>query len=453
MYLKPGQAFERHRASAKVAVIGSGISGLSAAWLLSKSARVTLYEADSRAGGHSNTVDVTLDEKTVPVDTGFIVYNERNYPNLTAFFKHLGVRTEASDMSFSASLNNGAFEYGGTNIATMLAQKSNILRFSFWRMVYDIFRFYRQAPAMLAEERTASLTLGDYLDMNGYSRRFVEDHILPMGAAIWSTTAAKMRDYPLLGFIRFFESHGLLSLSNRPDWRTVSGGSRQYVEQVISELSGPLHLNSAVRRVRRTANGVRVELEGGESEDFDDVVIATHGNQALRILADPDAEERKLLSAFRYTDNEAFLHSDTNLMPARRKVWSSWNYIERRQADHPELCVTYWMNRLQNIDERHPLFVTLNPARTIREDKIHARFHYTHPLFDTAAIEAQRQLWHIQGRGHVWYCGAHFGSGFHEDGLQSGLAVAEQITGLKRPWSVENENGRIFVHRQKMAAE
>ncbi|AJY48226.1 NADH-ubiquinone oxidoreductase subunit 6 [Martelella endophytica] len=437
-----------------MAVIGSGISGLSAAWLLSKTARVTLFEADSRPGGHSNTAVATFADRSVPVDTGFIVFNERNYPNLTAFLDYLGVKTQPSEMSFSASLDDGAFEYGGTNIATMLAQKSNILRFSFWRMVYDIFRFYREAPLVANHSAADALTLGDYLDARGYSRRFVEDHILPMGAAIWSTTADKMRAYPLLAFTRFFESHGLLTLADRPEWRTVTGGSREYVKRALLDLSGPLRLSTPVKAVDRREDGVWLTLENGERQRFDDVVIATHADQALSMLAHADDEERNLLSSFRYSYNDAILHSDASLMPKRRKVWSSWNYLEDRSSGQPQLCVTYWMNRLQSIDERYPLFVTLNPARAIDPGKIHDCFCYTHPLFDRQAIEAQRALWHIQGRGNVWYCGAHFGSGFHEDGLQSGLAVAEAIAGVRRPWQVENESGRIFIPATKrLAAE
>ena len=449
---KPSEnAYRKIRADRKVAVIGSGISGLSAAWLLSRTCHVTLFEADGRAGGHSNTADVTIGGETIPVDTGFIVYNERNYPNLTALFSYLGVETQESEMSFSASLDNGAFEYGGSNIATLLAQKSNMLRFSFWRMLFDIFRFYRHAPALAKSEHADSLTLGDYLDARGYSRRFVEDHILPMGAAIWSTTPEQMRGYPLAAFTRFFESHGLLTLVDRPQWRTVTGGSRSYVTRMLEQISGPVRLNTPVDRILRDADGVRLMIDGAE-EHFDSVVVATHGDQALKLLGDAGTQEQEILSAFRYTINEAYLHSDERMMPAHRKVWSSWNYLERRAGGNTSLCVTYWMNRLQAIDERFPMFVTLNPAE--EPQNVHARYTYAHPLFDRAAIEAQRNLWRIQGEGNVWYAGAHFGSGFHEDGLQSGLAAAEAISGIRRPWQVENESGRIFLApAEPLAAE
>lgn len=436
----------------RVAVVGSGISGLAAAWLLSRKADVTLFEADRRLGGHAHTVDVSTADGRIPVDTGFIVYNERNYPNLVALFAHLGVPTQQSDMSFSASLDAGQFEYSGTSLTTMFGQRSNIVRLRFWRMLGDILRFYREAPACLATSGADGITLGDFLDMQGYSKSFVEDHILPMGAAIWSTTAREMRAYPLRAFIRFFESHGLLSLSDRPTWRTVKGGSREYVNRIVADFEGSVRLNTPVVSLRRTGKGVVLTTADGRQETFDNVVLATHADRALSILADADGQERSLLGAFRYTSNEAVLHSDPSLMPKRRPVWASWNYIAGTSQDS-QLCVTYWMNRLQNIDRRHPLFLTLNPSRPISPDLVHGTFEYTHPLFDAAALAAQRRLWNIQGRGGVWFCGAHFGSGFHEDGLQSGLAVAEDIAGIRRPWTVAAQSARIFVPQPLVAAE
>ena len=436
-----------------VAVIGSGISGLSAAWLIAQHCRVTLFESEGRPGGHSNTVDVHVDGGRVPVDTGFIVYNEWNYPNLVRLFETLGVKTEASDMSFSASLNEGAFEYSGTSFMSMIGQKTNLVRFRFWQMVGDILRFYREAPAAAKRLGAGEMTLGEFLDTEGYSKSFVDNHILPMGAAIWSTTAKEMRSYPLVAFIRFFESHGLLSILNRPVWRTVSGGSRQYVNRILTSFDGEVRLNAPVRSVRRSADGVLVD-SGQGPELFDDVVIATHADQALAMRADASEEERDLLGAFKYTHNTAVLHSDVGLMPKRKRVWSSWNYIGNRNgASDDQLCVTYWMNKLQNLPVKTPIFVTLNPCRAVREELVHASFDYTHPLFDTAALCAQKRLWSIQGEGGVWYCGAHFGSGFHEDGLQSGLAVAEALTGAKRPWRVAGESARIHLPETLAAAE
>ncbi|MFT4090677.1 MAG: FAD-dependent oxidoreductase [Asticcacaulis sp.] len=435
----------------RVAVIGSGISGLSAAWLLSRTAEVTLFEADSRVGGHANTVDITIDGENIAVDTGFIVYNEGNYPNLVALFKALDVPTIDSDMSFAASLDGGAFEYAGHSLSGLLGQKRNAFNFRFWQMLGDLVRFYKDAPAVLNSERdsTQKMTLGEYLDARGYSRSFIDNHILPMGAAIWSTTAAQMRSYPLVAFIRFFESHGLLKLLDKPMWRTVNGGSREYVRRLIADFTshgGQVRLNTPVQAITRTSAGVSVRYDHDGFERFDDVVIATHADQALRILTNPTEEDSALLGAFKYTPNRAVLHSDPDLMPRRRAVWASWNYMGAlRSQDDRNLSVSYWMNRLQPLNTRTNLFVTLNPHQPVNEPLVYAQFDYTHPLFDDEALQAQKNLWRIQGNGGVWFCGAHCGSGFHEDGLQSGLAIAERIGGMKRPWTVANESARIYL--------
>lgn len=438
----------------KIAVIGSGISGLSCAWLLSRSAEVVLYETEGRPGGHSNTVMAPGRGKDTPVDTGFIVYNDRNYPNLVKLFDHLDVPTLASDMSFAASLGDGAFEYSGSGLSGLLGQKTNLLRPRFWRMVKDILRFYREAPALLDRPELDGVSLGDYLASAGYAGSFVEDHLLPMGAAIWSTTASEMRLYPLHAFIRFFVNHGLLTLTDRPRWRTVKGGSREYVARILADFRGTVRLSTAVAHVRRLPVGVEVIDIHGHAETFDDVVLATHANQSLDLLQDADARERTLLEAFQYTPNVAVLHADEALMPKRKSVWSSWNYVASRKDEAGEmLCVTYWMNKLQSLDPSTPLFVTLNPCRPVDPAKVIQTFHYEHPLFDAAAIRAQRKIWQLQGHRNTWYCGAYFGSGFHEDGLQSGLAVAEALGGVRRPWSVDNESGRIVITRQLEAAE
>ncbi|WHA42561.1 NAD(P)/FAD-dependent oxidoreductase [Agrobacterium larrymoorei] len=438
---------EQGRARRKVAVIGSGISGLSAAWLLDKSADVTLFEADSRLGGHANTVTVERPgKKPIAVDTGFIVYNEKNYPNLVALFAHLGVPTLETEMSFAASLHGGKLEYSGSGLGGLLGQKTNLLRPRFWKMVRDIMRFYKIAPDLLNDPALQGVSLGDYLDRNNYSNGFVDDHLLPMGAAIWSMTAKDMRDYPLQAFIRFFVNHGLVQLSGRPQWRTVKGGSREYVSRIMAEFRGTVVLDSRISGIKRTNEGVKILDRAGHLSMFDDVVIATHADQALSLLADADESEQSLLGAFQYTRNAAVLHSDARLMPDRRAVWSSWNYLSEPGAKGTEqLCVTYWMNKLQHLDEATPLFVTLNPSRPIDRAKIIQTFDYAHPLFNADAMEAQKTLWSLQGRRNTWFCGAHFGSGFHEDGIQSGLAVAEALGGVKRPWNVENESGRIFL--------
>ncbi|WP_137134923.1 FAD-dependent oxidoreductase [Rhizobium sp. FKY42] len=438
----------------RIAVIGSGISGLSAAWLASRSNRVVLYEADHRPGGHSNTAIVPTAYGDIPVDTGFIVYNDKNYPNLVALFQHLNVPTIDSDMSFAASIDDGRFEYSGTGLKGLLGQRLNIARPRFWRMLADVLRFYREAEGLLKRPELEGLTLGEYLDRENYSKAFIEDHLLPMGAAIWSMTTIDMRAYPLHAFVRFFVHHGLILLKGRPRWRTVLGGSREYVSRLIADFAGEIRLSTPVARIERMANGVIVTDRSGHADRFDDVIIATHANDALSMLGDADNLEREILGSFRYTDNVAVLHSDENLMPKRKSVWSSWNYIAGRQAaDGAPLCVTYWMNLLQNLDRRQDLFVTLNACREIREDKIVATYNYTHPLFDLSAMAAQKRIWDLQSRRNTFFCGAHFGSGFHEDGLQAGLAAAEAATGSRRPWQVADESGRIFSTPLLAAAE
>jgi predicted NAD/FAD-binding protein len=437
-----------HPRRQKIAVVGSGISGLSAAWLLSSRHDVTLFEADDRAGGHSHTVIAPTPEGPTPVDMGFIVYNERNYPNLTALFAHLGVPTKASNMGFAVSLEGGGVEYGGDNLLTLFTQVRNLVRPRFWSMLHDLLRFYREAPAHACALDAEATTLGEYLAAQGYGRPFQDDHILPQAAAIWSASAGDIRNYPAAAFIRFCENHGLLRITARPIWRTVDGGSRAYVRRLTDALGLGVRLNAAVTRIARTTDGVLVHDRAGEAERFDSVVIATHADQGLALLADPTPRERQLLGAFGYTSNRAVLHSDPRLMPRRRGVWSAWNYIGQAagaSGADPALCVTYWMNRLQDLPRATPLFVTLNPAVEPDPAKVIRTEIYHHPRFDAAAMRAQGQLWSLQGEGGVWWCGAYFGSGFHEDGLQSGLAVAERLGGVRRPWRVEGESSRIHL--------
>jgi predicted NAD/FAD-binding protein len=387
-------------------------------------------------------VNVQTAKGEIAVDTGFIVYNELTYPNLTALFRHLEVTTDLSDMSFAVSLADGDLEYSGS-WAGLLAARRNLLRPRFWSMLRDVHRFYREAPRDLAQLEEIHTTLGDYLEAGAYGAAFRHDHLLPMAAAIWSAPAQQILDYPAAAFIRFHESHGLLKLRNRPPWRTVRGGSRAYVERLTQAYKDRVRLGRGVTAIARRPNGVEIRDRSGATAMFDDIVVACHADQALALLTDASTQERNLLGAFRYCDNIAILHSDARLMPRRRAVWSSWNYMSPNGGGDNPPSVTYWMNSLQNIPQETPLFVSLNPQMTPRHQ--HHRENYRHPLFDSAAIAAQRHLWSLQGRQRTWFAGSYFGSGFHEDGLQAGLAVAEALGSPKRPWQIDNESGRISI--------
>ncbi len=426
-----------------IAVVGAGIAGLSAAWLLDRSHRVTLFEAAPTLGGHSNTVTVDDCGRELAIDTGFIVYNAPNYPNLVALFEHLGVTTDDSDMSFAASLHDGRFEYAGRDLVGLLAQPSNLLRPRFWRMLVDVMRFYRQAPNYLRGPE-AELPLGELLERHGYSRAFCRDHLLPMAAAIWSTSSADIRQYPARAFIQFCMNHGLLQLNDRPQWRTVVGGAREYVGRLRAQLRGTVFADCAVTTIDRQPKGVAVTSADGRVQHFDHVVLATHADQALALIKQPSPDEQRVLGAFRYAHNIAYLHTDASLMPRRRRAWASWNFLERGQADdHTALCVSYWMNRLQPLVSTQQWFVTLNPPHAPASHATHYNTSYQHPQFDHAAIAAQRALWDIQGTQRSWFCGSYWGYGFHEDGLQAGLLVAEQLGGLMRPWARPQQTSRV----------
>lgn len=436
----------------RIAVIGTGIAGMSAAWLLSHRHDIAVYEQANRIGGHSHTVDTATPTGVEPVDTGFIVYNEAAYPNLVALFRHLGVPTKPSDMSFAVSLDDGALEYNGTDIRGLFAQRSNLVSLRFWSMLRDLHRFYRSAPSHAGKLGLTSL--GDYLTQEGYGHPFRDDHLLPMAAAIWSAPARMLLDYPAEAFIRFCDNHALLRLHARPVWRTVEGGSRAYVARLTERYADRIRTGIAARAVRREADQVTVEDSEGAATPYDHVVIATHADEALALLTDPSPAERATLGPFRYGANRAVLHRDPGLMPRRRAVWASWNYLGRRETapDAAALCVTYWMNLLQGLPAGHDLFMTLNPPHDPAPGTEVMRQVFTHPVFDGAAMTAQERLWSLQGRRRTWFCGAYFGSGFHEDGLQAGLAVAEELGGERRPWSVPNESGRIPLRRDPVAA-
>jgi predicted NAD/FAD-binding protein len=429
----------------KIAIVGSGISGLSAAWLLSQRHNVTVYESADRLGGHSHTIEAFVKGCRIPVDTGFIVYNEKTYPNLTALFDHLDVPTHESEMSFAVSLDDGRLEYSGTGLAGLFAQPINLVRPRFWLMLFDLLRFYRRASRDASVIEDASPSLGEYLAAGRYGSAFCDDHLLPMAAAIWSASPATMLRFPAAAFARFYDNHGLLQLLNRPVWRTVTGGSRVYVERLSQAIANRIRINTTVHTILRTAEAVRLTDCKGRTDCYDHVVLATHADHALAMLSDPSVAEHDLLDAFRYSSNLAVLHSDASFMPQRRAAWASWNYVGRRDAAAEHVSVTYWMNRLQSIATETQLFVTLNPPRPPRAGTIMHSEVYEHPIFDARAMAAQRRLWSLQGDRNTWFCGAYFGSGFHEDSLQAGLAVAEQLGGVRRPWSVPEESGRIVL--------
>ncbi|NUU04245.1 NAD(P)/FAD-dependent oxidoreductase [Herbaspirillum robiniae] len=413
----------------RIAVIGAGIAGLASAYLLGRQHQVVLYEAATTLGGHANTVDIAPEGVPFPVDTGFLVLNDKTYPNLLALFNELKVDTYATDMSFAVSMDEGAFEWAGTNLDTVFAQRKRLLSPAFVGMLRDILRFNRAAHANLALCESRPLTLRGLLAQGGYGQMFRDAYLLPMAAAIWSSSPADILDFPAAIFLRFCINHGLLQISNRPRWRTVRGGSREYVRRIAATLPD-VRTGCRLASVSRTDNGVVVRSEGGtvREEVFDAVVFATHAPQTLALLQDVTIEEHEVLAAVRYQANAAWLHSDVGLMPRRGKVWSAWNYLGSRHDDGSRaVCVSYWLNRLQDLPCRSEVILTLNPPQAPAADTVMGRFDYEHPVFDQPAIDAQRRLPSIQGRHRAWFAGAWTGYGFHEDGLKSALRVARDF--------------------------
>ena len=420
----------------RIAVVGAGVSGLASAWLLSRTHDVTLFEAGDYLGGHTNTVDVHLEGKTHPVDTGFLVFNEKTYPNLIAMLATLGVDSVETEMSFAVSLENPDLEWSGSTLATVFGQKRNLVNRRFWSMLYDILRFNRESQAWLLAHPDDQRSLADFLVAGKYASAFSQWYLLPMAAAIWSCPTGQMLDMPLVTFIRFCQNHALLQVFDRPMWRTVAGGGREYVKKIAAQLSD-IRLACPVYTVVREAEGLAVTHLGGR-EHFDQVVMACHSDQALAILGASASEgQREVLSAIRYQPNRAVLHTDKRLLPRDEKLWAAWNYFagEGEPGEQP-VAVSYLINRLQPLPFKTPVVVTLNPTIEPEPGKVIAEFSYAHPIFDGPAILAQRRLADIQGDNGIWLCGAWGSYGFHEDGLNSALRVVNGM-GLRAPWQGE----------------
>ena len=411
--------------SPKVAVIGAGVSGLAAAYELAPSAPVTLFEAAPRLGGHARTV-LAGKRGDQPVDTGFIVFNDANYPNMTRMFRELDVPVKDSNMSFSASIGNGAVEYGLRDLKTLFAQKRNMARPQYWRMIGDILKFNKHA---VAQSQDPNMSLGEMLDKMQLGDWFRRYYLLPISGAIWSSTPEQMNSFPARSLVQFFENHALLSTNNH-QWKTVDGGSIEYVTRIAKSIrtnGGDIRTSAPVAGVRRHATGVQVRTHGNEWEDFDEVIFACHSDQALAMIENPSADEKRILGNLRYQSNSAVLHCDESLMPKRRQCWSSWVFLSPDDKPAPKIGMSYYMNWLQGIPEDDPLFVTLNAPTEIDESKIYDEVSFDHPIFDAAAIKAQQELHAIQGQNQSWFAGAYTRWGFHEDGYQSGMKAAQHI--------------------------
>lgn len=423
--------------SLRVAIIGSGIAGLSAAYHLHGKAELTLFESEDHLGGHAHTVDVTLPSAdgsvTHGVDTGFLVFNERTYPGLISLFKTLNVSTAHSDMSFSVQVPNGfgrrALEWNGSTLNTVFAQRSNLLQPKFWRMLREVLRFNRLATHLAEQANAKSLAqpLGQFLTEQRFTAPFIDWYLLPMLGSIWSCPTDQMLQFPVTTMVRFCHNHGLIQVSNRPQWWTVRGGSKNYVAKIIEKVDH-VQLRSPVERLERTAQSVTLWVLG-QALQFDQVVVATHADQALAMLTEPTDAESAVLGVFRFQDNQAVLHTDTTVMPQERRAWAAWNYESNSdtEEDQANVCLHYWLNALQPLPFEQDVVVSLNPSRPISSSKILGRYTYAHPVFDGAAIQAQTAMPSVQGQGGVWFAGAWMGYGFHEDGFKAGRAAAQGV--------------------------
>ena len=423
----------------KIAIIGSGISGLSAAFLLSNKFDVSLYEKERNLGGHTRTVNFNENNKKLSIDMGFIVFNEKNYPDLTSFFKELEIITENSNMSFSVSNKSLDFEYGGSNFNSLFGQRKNLFSIKFYMLIFEIIKLYKKSKKLdIEDDNKNNITIEEFLIKNNFSIKLRELHIYPMISSIWSVNKRDVKKFPLLSFINFFSNHGLFDLKNRPQWKFVANGSYTYIDALIKRDLFHYEINSRIKKIVRNKNNIEIISENNEKKYFDKIVIATHADQALEIINLPSAEEKLLLSCFKYSKNKAFLHNDENFMPKRKKIWSSWNFLS--QIENDNFSLTYWMNKLQNINNSKNYFVTINPDRIPK--KIIDKTTFEHPIFTIETHQAQKKLNKIQGISNTYYCGSYFGYGFHEDGIQSATKVAE-ILDVKLPW----KRSKNFIDR------
>ena len=412
----------------KIAIIGSGISGLSAAHFLSKKYKVDLFEKNDHFGGHSHTVEVSPNnsQEKISIDLGFIVFNKKNYPNLVNLFEKLEVSYEKSNMSFSVSVKNSNIEYSGSGISGLFANRYNVFNLNFIKMIKEIFSFYKMADK-IRKESIINQTLGEFLKSKKMSSYFINFHIIPMVSAIWSMPTNLAYEMPMLSFINFFQNHGLFKIKNRPQWYTVSGRSKIYVKKILETINGEYFKNYKISNVLRSKNKVRLYYgSANEYFEYDKVVFAIHANEVLELINDPTENEKKILKNFQYKKNIAYLHNDHRLMPDRKNVWSSWNSILDKD-DIKKSCVTYWLNKLQNLKTSKNYFLTLNPIISIEDNKIIKKVEFTHPFYDMKTINAQKYLSDLQGVNNSYFCGSYFGYGFHEDGLKSGIDVSNKL--------------------------
>ncbi len=408
----------------KIAIIGTGISGNVASWLLKDEHELTIFEKNNYIGGHSNTVNINYDGKNIDVDTGFIVFNDRTYPKLIKLFEILKVASFESDMSFGITCKKSNFEFCVKNIAGLFAQKKNILNPKFYKMLFDIVKFNRKATKFVTSGNDSKITLGQFLERVKVGDYFKKYFLLPMAGAIWSCRDEEMLQYPAQSFLSFYHNHGLLTLFNQPQWYTVKDCSKEYVKKLTADFKDKIKLNCAVKSVEKVNNGIEIVDCNDEKYLFDKVIFANHANQVLQMAKNLDSQLVQVLSKFQFKNNLAVLHRDTSLMPKRKSAWASWIYL--REDQNQENCtVSYWMNTLQDIDEHYPLFVTLNPQHQIAQDKVFAQFNYQHPVFDSQSIQAQSQIQNLQGKDGFYFVGAYLDNGFHEDGVNSAIKVAK----------------------------